>query len=102
MRYIYANNKQPLSIALEVKTEIDETTYLYDTIKEAIELHCYVDAQYPDVESGTYQSIHFLPCLLKKHNGNWYVIGKQTDGTFQPFYLDSLHYIRFTEAKEES
>lgn len=101
MRYLYANNKQPLSIPLEVKTEIDETTYLYDTIKEAIELHCYVDAQYPDVESGTYQSIHFLPCLLKKHNGNWYVIGKHTDGTFQPYYLDSLHYIRFTEAKEE-
>ena len=101
MRYLYTDNKQPLSVPLEVKTEIDETTYLYDTIKEAIGQHCYVDAQYPDAESGDYRSLHFLPCLLKKHAGEWYVIGKHRDGTFQPYYLDSLHYVRFTEEKEE-
>lgn len=101
MRYLYADNKQPLSIPSEVKTEIDETAYLYDTIKKAIGQHCYIDAQYPDAETGTYQPIHFLPCLLKKHAGEWYVIGKYTDGTFHPYYLDSLHYICLTEEKEE-
>ena len=100
MRHLYADSKQPLSIPSEVKTEIDETTYLYDTIKEAISRHCYVDARYPDAEAGTYQSIHFLPCLLKKHAGEWYVIGKQPDGKFIPYYLDSLHYVRFTEKTE--
>lgn len=101
MRHLYAGGKQPLSIPTEVKTEIDETTYSYDTIKEAVTRHCYIDARYPDAETGTYQSIHFLPCLLKKHAGEWYVIGKHTDGTFHPYYLDSLHYVRLTEEKEE-
>ena len=101
MRHLYAGGKQPLSIPTEVKTEIDETTYSYDTIKEAVTRHCYIDVRYPDGETGTYQSIHFLPCLLKKHAGEWYVIGKHTDGTFHPYYLDSLHYVRLTEEKEE-
>ena len=101
MRLLYADNKQPFSVPMEVKTEIDETTYLYDAVKEAIGQHCYIDAQYPDAETGTYQQIHFLPCMLKKHAGEWYVIGKHTDGTFHPYYLDSLHYICLTEEKEE-
>lgn len=101
MRTLYADSGQPSSVPSEVKSEIDESTYLYDTIKEAIDRHCYVDAQYPDVDSGTYQLLHFLPCLLKKHAGHWYVIGKHSDGTFQPYYLDSLHYVRFTEEREE-
>lgn len=101
MRTIYADSKQSLPVPTEVKTEIDETTYLYETIKEAISLHCYVDAQYPDVETGTYQSTLFLPCLLKKHAGEWFVISKHTDGTFHPYRLDSLHYVRFTEMIEE-
>lgn len=101
MRLLYADNKQPFSVPMEVKTEIDETTYLYDAVKDAIRHHCYIDAQYPDAETGTYQPIHFLPCMLKKHAGEWYVIGKHTDGTFHPYYLDSLHYICLTEEKEE-
>ena len=101
IRCLYADNKQPFSVPMEVKMEIDETTYLYDTVKEAIGLHCYIDAQYPDAETGTYQPMRFLPCILKKHAGEWYVIGKHTDGTFQPYYLDSLHYICFTEEREE-
>lgn len=101
MRYLYTDNKQPLSIPSEVKTEIDETAYLYDTVKEAIGQHCYIDAQYPDAETGTYLPIHFLPCLLKKHAGEWYVIGKHADGKLRPYYLDSLHYVRLTEEKEE-
>lgn len=32
MRHLYAGGKQPLSIPTEVKTEIDEVTYSYDTI----------------------------------------------------------------------
>ena len=75
--------------------------YLYDTVKKAIGQHCYIDAQYPDAETGTYQPIHFLPCLLKKHAGEWYVIGKHDDGKLRPYYLDSLHYVRLTEEKEE-
>ena len=101
MRLLYADNKQPFSVPMEVKTEIDETTYLYDAVKDAIGQHCYIDAQYPDAETGTYRPIHFLPCMLKKHAGEWYVIGKHTDGTFHPYYLDSLHYICLTEEKEE-
>lgn len=101
MRYFYADNKQPLSIPSEVKTEIDETTYLYEIVKEAIARHCYVDARYPDAETGTYQSVHFLPCLLKKHAGEWFVIGKLPDDTFHPYFLDSLHYVCFTEKTEE-
>ena len=101
MRLLYADNKQPFSVPMEVKTEIDETTYLYDAVKEAIGQHCYIDAQYPDAETGTYQPIHFLPCMLKKHAGEWYVIGKHTDGTFHPYYLDSLHNICLTKEKEE-
>ena len=29
------------------------------------------------------------------------MVGKHPDGTFHPYYLDSLHYVRFTEEKEE-
>ena len=101
VRQLYADNKQPMSLPMEVKTEIDETTYLYETVKEAIEQHCYINAQYPDTENGTYRPVRFLPCLLKKHAGEWYVIGKHADGRFVPYYLDSLHYIRFTDEKEE-
>ena len=101
MRCLYADNRQPLSIPSEVKNEIDETAYLYDVVKEAIGQHCYIDAQYPDAETGTYRPIHFLPCLLKKHAGEWYVIGKHADGKLRPYYLDSLHYVRLTEEKEE-
>ena len=101
MRLLYADNKQPFSVPMEVKTEIDENTYLYDAVKEAIGQHCYIDAQYPDAETGTYQPIHFLPCLLKKHAGEWYVIGEHDDGKLRPYYLDSLHYVRLTEEKEE-
>lgn len=101
MRYIYTDSKQILSVPDEVKTEINESAYLYDTVKEAIGQHCYIDAQYPDAETGTYQSIHFLPCLLKKHAGEWYVIGKQIDGKLYSYYLDSLHYVSLTEEREE-
>jgi len=100
VRQLYADSKQFLPVPSEIKTEIDETTYLYDTIKEAISRHCYVEAQYPDAETGTYQAVHFLPCLLKKHAGEWYVIAKHPDGKFILYYLDSLHYVRFTEEME--
>lgn len=71
---------------------------LYDEIEKAIRQHCYVDVIYR--RGKAYESLHLLPCLLKRHADEWFVIAKEKGGLLRPYHLSDIFQAELTEEYE--
>ena len=71
-----------------------------DELYAAIRSHRYIDVTYPTPDLD-YRPLHLLPCLLKCHAGEWYVIGKEKEGPLRPYFLSCLHDFTLTDDEEE-
>lgn len=100
-RFATTDYKSHTPLPAEINREIDPACYLHKEIKEAIARHCYIDMLYPDGEDMKYVPVRLLPCLLKKHAGEWYVIGKRPGSAPEPFHLSAMQNFSFTEQTEE-
>lgn len=100
-RRLITGHQVPPHLPAEIVHEITPSDYAYGIIREALSRHCYIDALYPEPDTLEFTPLRLLPCLLKKHAGEWYVIGKRPGGTLEPFLLTSMHRVSLNEQIEE-